>query len=162
MKKIDINISSDAYKSFLIEVVNIVQSHRVQAVQSVQRISNQLYWNIGELIIEKQKEYGWGKSVIERLSVDLINLLGDSVSWSPRNLLYMKQIVSEYSNLNQLGSHLDKNHKNLNGNKTNWIWMLDSLSVFKKIKERNSLIIKLITNRKALKLNQKRCIIFLF
>lgn len=106
MKEIEKSISSQAYEQFLSEIINLVQNHRVRAVQTVQTISNQLYWNIGELIIEKQSIYGWGKSIVERLSSDLQHLLGDGISWSPRNLWYMRQLVSEYSILNQAGSEL--------------------------------------------------------
>jgi len=52
------NISHENYQHFLAEIVSLVQYHRVQAVLSAQTISNQLYWNIGELLISKQQEYG--------------------------------------------------------------------------------------------------------
>lgn len=106
MKVLDKNNSPEIYQQFLSEIVNMVHTHRVHAVQSVQRISNQLYWNIGELIIQRQKEYGWGKSIVERLSKDLPHHIGDAVSWSPRNLWFMRQIVDEYSNVKQAVSHL--------------------------------------------------------
>ncbi len=101
------DISLDAYNEFLSDVATAVQQHRVQAIQSVQTISNQLYWSIGELIIKKQEEFGWGKSVILLLSQDLPQLIGEGVSWSPRNLQFMKQLVAEYSNVNQAGSQLE-------------------------------------------------------
>lgn len=107
MTQLNKDISPDAYTEFLSDVATAVQQHRVQAIQSVQTISNQLYWNIGELIIKKQLEFGWGKSVILLLSRDLPQLIGEGVSWSPRNLQFMKQLVAEYSNVNQLGSHLE-------------------------------------------------------
>jgi len=100
------NLSPEAYQQFVVEVVNLVQNHRVKAIQAVQSFSNQLYWNIGELIIKKQQEFGWGKSVVEQLSKDLNYQLGDAVSWSPRNLWFMRQLVNEYSNVNQPGSEI--------------------------------------------------------
>jgi len=106
MQNIEKNISQEAYQQFLDEVVNLVQNHRTKAVQAVQLFSNQLYWNIGELIIKKQKEFGWGKSVVEQLSKDLNHQLGDAISWSPRNLWFMRQLVNEYSIVNQPGSDL--------------------------------------------------------
>jgi predicted nuclease of restriction endonuclease-like (RecB) superfamily len=99
-------IQTNNYQLLLDEVAGLVQTHRVQAVQSVQTISNQLYWNIGELIIKKQEEFGWGKSIIESLSKDLPGLIGDGVSWSTRNLQFMRQLVLEYSNVNQADSPL--------------------------------------------------------
>jgi predicted nuclease of restriction endonuclease-like (RecB) superfamily len=59
------------------------------------------------LIIKKQEEFGWGKSVILLLSRDLPQLIGEGVSWSPRNLQFMKQLVAEYSNVNHAGSQLE-------------------------------------------------------
>jgi hypothetical protein len=107
MTNIDKSIKPELYQQFLSEVIRLVQKHRVVAVQSVQRLSNQLYWNIGEIILQKQKEFGWGKSVVEKLSKDLNRHLGDAVSWSPRNLRLMRQMVDEYSNVKQLVSHLE-------------------------------------------------------
>jgi predicted nuclease of restriction endonuclease-like (RecB) superfamily len=107
MTNIDKSSTTEAYQQFLFEIVNLVQNHRVVAVQSVQTISNQLYWNIGELILKKQQEHGWGKSIVEQLSNDLNHHIGEGVSWSPRNLWFMRQLVSEYSNLNQPGSEIE-------------------------------------------------------
>ncbi len=99
-------LATQNYNHLLDEVAGLVQSHRIRAVQSVQTISNQLYWNIGELIIKKQEEFGWGNSIIESLSKDLPNLIGEGISWSTRNLQFMKQLVVEYSNVNQVDSFL--------------------------------------------------------
>ncbi|MBU4299787.1 MAG: DUF1016 domain-containing protein, partial [Nanoarchaeota archaeon] len=109
MKQIDENISSPEYQEFLAEIVNMVQNHRALAVQTVQTVSNLLYWNIGELIIQKQEQYGWGKSIVKQLSKDL-NIyiyIGEGVSWSPRNLWFMRQLVDEYSKVKQPVSLLE-------------------------------------------------------
>ncbi len=101
------SISKEAYQRFLSDMVVMVQSHRAAAVQSVQSINNQLYWNIGELILKMQQQYGWGKSIVEKLSNDLQHQVGKGVSWSSRNLWLMRQLVTEYSNLKQLDSDLN-------------------------------------------------------
>ena len=111
--KDDKNVSKDVYQRFLNDVVTMVQNYRAVAVQSVQAINNQLYWNIGELILKMQREHGWGKSIVEKLSNDLQHQIGEGVSWSPRNLWFMRQLVTEYSNLNHLSSER-KNNNNLN------------------------------------------------
>ena len=110
MNQLNKNISPDDYNEFLSVVATAVQQHRLQAIESVQTIANQLYWNIGELIIKKQSEFGWGKSVINLLSQDLPNIIGEGVSWSPRNLQFMKQLVSEYTNMKPSVSHLDNSN----------------------------------------------------
>lgn len=117
MTELNKDIAQEAYNEFLSDVATAVQQHRVQAIQSVQTISNKLYWNIGELIIQKQLEFGWGKSVILMLSRDLPQLIGEGVSWSPRNLQFMKQLVAEYSNVKPPVSHLEgSNSENSNVN----------------------------------------------
>ena len=97
-----------AYREFVSEIVSLVHTHRTHAVKAVQTFSNQLYWNIGELILLKQAEFGWGKSVVEQLSKDLTHEMGTGISWSPRNLWFMRQLVSEYSILNQPDSEFEK------------------------------------------------------
>jgi predicted nuclease of restriction endonuclease-like (RecB) superfamily len=150
MTQLNKDISPVAYAAFLSDVANAVQHHRVEAVQAVQTISNQLYWNIGELIIKKQEEFGWGKSVILRLSQDLPQLIGEGVSWSPRNLQFMKQLVSEYSNVNQADSHLESS-KSDNSNVNQADSHLENLKklVFSVPWQHNVLILQKIKDPKA-------------
>lgn len=128
--KINDQIIATQYESFLVEVTNLVQNHRVKAVQSVQTISNTLYWSIGELIIKKQEEFGWGKSIVELLSNDLSKTIGKGISWSPRNLWFMRQLVNEYSNLNQVDSDL----RNIKSLVTNVPWQHNIL-IIQKVKD---------------------------
>lgn len=107
MTNIASNKIETEYQDFVTEIIDMVQHHRVQAVQIVQSYTNQLYWEIGELIIKRQQEYGWGKSIVKQLSNDLNHRLGDGISWSPRNLWFMRQLVEEYSKVNQADSLLD-------------------------------------------------------
>lgn len=60
------------------------------------------------MIIKRQREYGWGKAIVEQLSNDLSPQIGGGISWSPRNLWFMRQLVNEYSILNQPDSELSK------------------------------------------------------
>ena len=54
------------------------------------------HWWLGNDIIQKQKEQGWGTKVIEQLSVDLQNRYGSDSGYSARNLGYMKSFAAEY------------------------------------------------------------------
>lgn len=49
-----------------------------------------LYWDIGQLILNRQKEEGWGAKVIDRLSADLREAFPEMHGLSPRNLKYMR------------------------------------------------------------------------
>ena len=107
MAELNKDITQSDYATLLSDVESAVQKYRIQAIESVQSISNYLYWTVGELIIEKQQKFGWGQSVIVKLSQDLPILIGEGVSWSTRNLQFMRQLVLEYSNMKQPASHLE-------------------------------------------------------
>ncbi len=49
-----------------------------------------LYWDIGRIILDRQKKEGWGAKVIDRLSHDLKITFPDMTGFSPRNLKYMR------------------------------------------------------------------------
>jgi len=51
---------------------------------------------LGNDIICKQKEQGWGAKVIDQLSIDLQKRYGGDSGYSSRNLGYMKSFASEY------------------------------------------------------------------
>ncbi|MBI4645175.1 MAG: DUF1016 family protein, partial [Bacteroidia bacterium] len=51
---------------------------------------------------EKQNEYGWGKSIVEKLSIDLNNLFDGRDGFSPQNLWYMRQFYQEYKEFPEL------------------------------------------------------------
>ena len=55
-----------------------------------------LYWEIGKSIVEKQKEYGWGKAIVETLSKDLRNEFPGLQGYSMQNLWRMRKFYSEY------------------------------------------------------------------
>lgn len=73
----------------------------------------QLYWKIGELIVQRQEQEGWGKSVVEKLSKDLCAEIPDSKGYSARNLWDMRRFYSEYRekpNLRQLVAEIPWGH----------------------------------------------------
>lgn len=55
-----------------------------------------LYWEIGNSIIEKQNQNGWGSKVIDVLASDLAQKFPDSKGFSVRNLKYMKAFAEAY------------------------------------------------------------------
>ena len=59
------------YIDFLDTIKNRIQGARIAAIRSVNKELIKLYWDIGKMIIEKQEEHGWGKSVVEKLAGDL-------------------------------------------------------------------------------------------
>ena len=90
------------YIEFLNEIKKQVISSNIKAVKSVNKELINMYWNIGELILERQKQFGWGKSIVEQLSTDLQKEFSKGKGYSSQNLWFMRQMVNEYSVINLL------------------------------------------------------------
>jgi predicted nuclease of restriction endonuclease-like (RecB) superfamily len=74
-----------------------ITAARIKAAHLVNRELIRLYWDIGHSLVEKQKEQGWGKSVVRQLALDLSREFGKISSFSARNLWFMRQFYLEYS-----------------------------------------------------------------
>jgi predicted nuclease of restriction endonuclease-like (RecB) superfamily len=59
-------------------------------------ILNEVNYNNGKLIIERQLKFGWGQSEIKQLSKDLNKNYDGLSGYSVSNLQYMKQFYLEY------------------------------------------------------------------
>lgn len=93
------------YADFLKEVKQKILSARISASRSVNKELINLYWELGKTIVERQIRHGWGKSIVEQLSIDLQKDTDSSAGYSPQNLWYMRQFYLVYkdkSNLQQL------------------------------------------------------------
>lgn len=84
------------YKSFFKEVKERIHLAQYDALRSVNKEHIALCWDIGKMIVEKQKKYGWGKSIVENLSSDLQNEFPDTSGFSSRNLWYMRNFYFIY------------------------------------------------------------------
>ena len=59
------------YQQLVADATSRVRSGQLAAFRAVNRELIELYWDLGKLILERQEQYGWGKSVVELLSKDL-------------------------------------------------------------------------------------------
>jgi predicted nuclease of restriction endonuclease-like (RecB) superfamily len=97
LKKSDeLNLSE--YSEFLSKLKSQIQKAQVRAISKVNRELVLLYWQIGNEILQRQKEKGWGAKVIERLSKDLRNEFPEMKGFSTRNLKYMRILAETYNN----------------------------------------------------------------
>ena len=102
------------YLNFLEDIKERVVSARIASARTINRSLLELYWDIGKMIVEKQKEEGWGKSVIERLSQDLQKEYPGKAGFSSRNLWDMKRFYEQYADnefLRQLVAEIPWSHK---------------------------------------------------
>ncbi len=84
------------YGPLLAEIKARVQSARLRASLAANRELLALYWDIGRLILDRQKKEGWGTKVIDRLSADLQQAFPGQQGFSPRNLKYMRAFAEAW------------------------------------------------------------------
>lgn len=89
-------INTKDYISFLNEIKIDIQTSRIKAHLAVNKELILLYWRIGNSILKRQSELGWGSGVIEELSKDLKMTFPNSTGFSKQNLWYMRQFAGEY------------------------------------------------------------------
>lgn len=90
------NIASD-YSTLLETLKDRIRSAQVRAALTVNRELVLLYWQIGQEILARQNEEGWGTGVINQLSKDLQSAFPEMKGFSARNLGYMKVFAATYS-----------------------------------------------------------------
>jgi predicted nuclease of restriction endonuclease-like (RecB) superfamily len=86
------------YKSFLRGIKSKILSAHISAARRINKGLIKLYWDIGKTIVDRQKKYGWGKRIVEKLAKDLQYEFGDKRGFSAQNLWYMRQFYTEYRN----------------------------------------------------------------
>ncbi|MFH1714595.1 MAG: DUF1016 N-terminal domain-containing protein [Elusimicrobiota bacterium] len=86
------------YISLLSNLKERIRHERLRVVLASNSALVMLYWDIGQCILKKQKEEGWGAKVIDRLSTDLTREFPDMKGFSPRNLKYMRSFAAAWEN----------------------------------------------------------------
>ncbi|MFA5162010.1 MAG: PDDEXK nuclease domain-containing protein [Elusimicrobiales bacterium] len=85
------------YPALLNEIKNRIRSAQYQALKAVNRELMALYWDIGKIIVTAQRGQTWGKSIVEKLALDLRKEFPGTAGFSTQNLWYMRQFFMEYS-----------------------------------------------------------------
>jgi predicted nuclease of restriction endonuclease-like (RecB) superfamily len=84
------------YPEWLTELKYRIHSAQQRAALAVNRELVLLYWQIGQDILMRQNQQGWGAKVIDRLAQDLRNAFPDMKGFSPRNLKYMRAFAEAW------------------------------------------------------------------
>lgn len=95
-------ILPDNYKETLFLIKQKIELAQQQAIISVNSNLLNLYWEVGNIILGKKKEQGWGAKVIDNLSMDIANFFPGIKGFSSRNLDYMTRFALTYICINQL------------------------------------------------------------
>ena len=91
------SIITTEYAEFIETLKTDIQRSQVKAALAVNRELVLLYWRIGNGILAKQKELGWGAKVVEQISRDLKFAFPAMKGFSPRNLKYMRSFADNYA-----------------------------------------------------------------
>lgn len=85
------------YLKFLKEIKERITSAQYAALRAVNKELINLYWDIGKSIVEKQKELGWGKSIVENLAKDLQTEFPGVSGYSSANLWRIRNFYFIYN-----------------------------------------------------------------
>jgi len=85
------------YIELLEEIKQQVTVSRVYAVKAVNSEMIAMYWNIGKTVLKRQQIHGWGKSIVDKLAIDLQHEYKDKTGFSSSNIWRMRQLYSEYT-----------------------------------------------------------------
>lgn len=91
--------NSTDYNDFVRELKDRIRTVQVRAALAVNRELILLYWQIGQDILIRQQQQGWGAKVIDRLAKDLTQAFPDLSGFSSRNLKYMRAFAEAYPNV---------------------------------------------------------------
>ena len=84
------------YNNFIKELKSKIYNTKSNAILSVNRLMIELYFEIGKEILIKQETLGWGKSVVEQMSKDLVTEFGEKSGYSSSNLWRMRNILPPF------------------------------------------------------------------
>lgn len=84
------------YGPLLADIKARVESARVKSGLAANRELLALYWDIGRLILDRQRQEGWGAKVIDRLALDLQRAFPRMTGFSRTNLLYMRAFAEAW------------------------------------------------------------------
>jgi len=100
MKKVP--TTDQHFTTFVKEIKTKILSSQYEALKTVNKELINLYWNIGKNIVQKQEEFGWGKSVVKNLSQELQKEFVGMKGFSERNLWNMRNFYMEYQDNSKL------------------------------------------------------------
>jgi predicted nuclease of restriction endonuclease-like (RecB) superfamily len=87
----------DGYFDFIQQIKKTISQQRIKTLVSANTAMIVLYWEIGNSILQRQQQLGWGAKVIDRMSVDLKNEFPEMSGFSPRNLKYMRKFAETWT-----------------------------------------------------------------
>lgn len=84
-----------------------IQEARIKASLSVNQELIKLYWDVGEIIVERQKIEKWGSNVIDKLGKDLQRDFPGIAGFSRSNIFYMRSFYIAYQKVQKAAGQFE-------------------------------------------------------
>ena len=84
------------YESLVDDLTQLIREKQYRAIRLINAETINLYWKIGEEIYKRQKEYGWGKSIVQLLADELQKTFPGAKGYSAANLWRMRNFYLTY------------------------------------------------------------------
>lgn len=84
------------YISFLNTIKSKILLARIRAYRGLNRELIKLYWDLGKTIVERQRQHGWGQSIVEKLAKDLQAEFEGRDGFSANNLWRIRNFYLAY------------------------------------------------------------------
>lgn len=91
------DIETSEYKALFGEIKSRILKGQYEALKAVNRELISVYWDIGKMIVERQKSETWGKSVVDQLSRDLQEEFPGVRGFSASNIWRMRMFYLTYA-----------------------------------------------------------------
>ena len=85
-----------SYDAAFAAIKERIRTERQRIIMAANAAMVMLYWDIGTMILDRQRQEGWGAKVIDRLSYDLREAFPSMQGLSPRNLKYMRSFATAW------------------------------------------------------------------
>jgi predicted nuclease of restriction endonuclease-like (RecB) superfamily len=85
------NLSDNTYKRWLESIKQKIKATQLKVAVSVSTQMLEMYWQLAEEIVAKQRTANWGEAVLEQLSIDLRLSFPNISGFSRRNLYAIRQ-----------------------------------------------------------------------
>lgn len=90
------NILTKEYVQILSTIKKQIKATRFNAALAANKELIRLYWSIGKIVTEKQKNHGWGSNFLEQLAKDIQSSFPGTSGFSRANLSRMRLFYRHY------------------------------------------------------------------
>lgn len=98
--------NDNEYRDWIVSIKSRVQASQIKAAVAVNYAMLELYWFLGEQIIERQETAKWGDGFLQQMSKDLSSEFPEIKGFSYRNLRRMRQWYTFWASTDAIGPQL--------------------------------------------------------